>query len=48
MAGEPTILPEGEFDALLMWHETGDLVGVATLGNCKQAPESRDAAVSAD
>lgn len=32
MAGEPTILPEGEFDALLLWQEAGDLVGVATSG----------------
>jgi hypothetical protein len=36
VAGEPAILTEGEFDALL-WQEAGDLVGVATLGSCKGA-----------
>ncbi len=29
--GEPAILTEGEFDALLLWQEAGDLVGIATL-----------------
>ena len=27
---------EGEFDTLLLWQETGDLVGVATLGSCNR------------
>jgi DNA primase len=32
--GDLAILVEGEFDALLLWQEAGDLVGVATLGGC--------------
>jgi DNA primase len=32
--GQPALLAEGEFDALLLWQEAGDLVGVATLGGC--------------
>jgi DNA primase len=35
--GEPAILAEGEFDALLLWQEVGDLVGVATLGSCSKS-----------
>jgi hypothetical protein len=31
--GEPAILAEGEFDAMLLWQEAGNLVGVATLGS---------------
>ena len=34
--GEPAILTEGDFDALLLWQEVGDLVGVATLGSCNR------------
>jgi hypothetical protein len=34
--GEPAILTEDEFDALLLWQEAGDLVGVATLGSCNR------------
>jgi len=34
--GEAAILTEGEFDALLLWQEAGDLVGVATLGSCNR------------
>jgi hypothetical protein len=34
--GEPAMLVEGEFDALLLWQEAGDLVGVATLGSCSK------------
>ena len=34
--GEPAILAEGEVDALLLWQEVGDLVGVATLGSCNK------------
>ena len=30
------VLTEGEFDALLLWQEAGDLVGVATLGSASQ------------
>src|SRR5207245_8238945 len=36
VAGEPAILTEGEFDALLVWQEVGDLIGVATLGSCSR------------
>jgi DNA primase len=36
VAGEPAILPEGEFDAMLLWQEAGDLVGTATLGSCSK------------
>ena len=36
VVGEPAILAEGEFDALLVWQEAGDLVGVATLGSCNR------------
>lgn len=36
LAGEAAILPEGEFDALLLWQEVGDLIGVATLGSCNR------------
>src|SRR5262252_3350992 len=32
--GEPAILVEGEFDAMLLWQEAGDLVGITTLGSC--------------
>ena len=39
--GEPTILAEGEFDALLLWQEVGDLVGVATLGSCNRCVSAR-------
>ena len=28
---EPATLTEGEFDAVLLWQEAGNLVGVATL-----------------
>src|SRR5919202_2234848 len=36
VVGEPAILAEGEFDALLLWQEGGDLVGIATLGSCNR------------
>ena len=39
--GEPAILVEGEFDALLLWQEVGDLVGVATLGSCNRGLSAR-------
>jgi len=39
--GEPAILAEGEFDALLRWQEVGDLVGVATLGSCTRGLSAR-------
>jgi hypothetical protein len=32
--GESAILAEGEFDAMLLWQEASDLVGVARLGSC--------------
>jgi len=35
-AGKPAVLAEGEFDALLLWQEAGDLVGVATLGSASK------------
>lgn len=35
------VLVEGEFDALLLWQEAGDLVGVATLGSCSKALTAR-------
>jgi DNA primase len=34
--GAPAILTEGEFDALLLWQEAGDLIGVTTLGSCSK------------
>jgi hypothetical protein len=34
VVGEPAILAEGEFDAMLLWQEAGDLIGMATLGCC--------------
>jgi DNA primase len=34
--GEPAILAEGEFDAMLLWQEVGDLIGIATLGSCNR------------
>ena len=39
--GEPAILAEGEFDALLLLQEAGDLVGVATLGSCNRGLSAR-------
>ena len=39
--GEPAILAEGEFDALLLWRDVGDLVGVATLGSCNRGLSGR-------
>jgi len=33
---KPAVLAEGEFDALLLWQEAGDLVGVATLGSASK------------
>jgi hypothetical protein len=30
--GEPATLAEGEFDAMLLWQEVGDLVGMAATG----------------
>ena len=39
--GEPAILAEGEFDAMLLWQEAGDLVGVATLGSCNRGFSAR-------
>ena len=39
--GEPAILAEGEFDAMLLWQEVGDLVGVATLGSCNRGLSAR-------
>ena len=41
MPGEPAILAEGEFDAVLLWQEIGDLVGVATLGSCNRGLSAR-------
>jgi hypothetical protein len=39
--GEPAILTEGEFDAMLLWQEVGDLLGVATLGSCNRGVSAR-------
>jgi hypothetical protein len=39
--GEPAILAEGEFDAMLLWQEAGDLIGVATLGSCNRGLSTR-------
>jgi len=39
-AGRPTLLTEGEFDALLGWQEAGDLVNVATLGSSGTRPDA--------
>jgi DNA primase len=39
--GEPAILVEGEFDALLLRQEAGDLIGVATLGSCNRGLTTR-------
>ena len=36
MPGEPAILAEGEFHAMLLWQEAGDLLGIATLGSCNR------------
>jgi DNA primase len=41
VAGELAILTEGEFDALLLWQEAGDLVGVATLGSCSKGVSTK-------
>ena len=41
VTGEPAILAEGEFDALLVWQEAGDLVGVATLGSCNRGVSAK-------
>jgi len=35
-AGLPAVLVEGEFDAMLLYQEAGDLVGVATLGSASK------------
>jgi hypothetical protein len=34
--GEPAILAEGEFDAMLLWQAVGDLIGIAALGSCNR------------
>jgi hypothetical protein len=39
--GEPTILAEGEFDALLVWQEAGDMLGIATLGSYNRGLSTR-------
>ena len=39
--GEPAILTEREFDALLLWQEVGDLVGVATLRSCNRGVSAK-------
>ncbi len=41
VAGELAILTEGEFDALLLWQEVGDLLGVATLGSCSKGVSTK-------
>jgi hypothetical protein len=41
VVGEPAILAEGEFDAMLLWQEVGDLIGVATLGSCNRGVSAR-------
>ena len=38
---EQTSGTAGEFDALLLWQEAGDLVGVATLGSCSRGISAR-------
>jgi hypothetical protein len=38
---EPAILTEGKFDALLLWQEVGDLIGVATLGSCNRGVSAK-------
>jgi len=35
--GQPLLLAEGEFDAMLAWQELSDLVDVATLGGASKA-----------
>ncbi len=37
--GRPTLLVEGEFDALLGWQAVGDLINVATLGSATARPD---------
>lgn len=37
--GRPTLLLEGEFDALLGWQAVGDLINVATLGSATARPD---------
>jgi hypothetical protein len=39
--GEPAILAEGEFDAMLLWQEVDDMVGIATLGSCNRGLSAR-------
>jgi DNA primase len=39
--GLPTLLVEGEFDALLGWQEVGDVMNVATLGSASARPDTR-------
>lgn len=34
--GRPIVLVEGEFDAILLWQEAGDLADVATLGSASK------------
>jgi len=41
LAGRPTVLTEGEFDALLGHQELGAHVNVATLGSASDSPDSR-------
>jgi DNA primase len=40
-ADKPAILTEGEFDALLLWQEAGDLFGVAMLGSCNRGVSAK-------
>jgi DNA primase len=37
--GRPLVLPEGEFDALLLGQELGDLAAVVTLGSASARPD---------
>lgn len=37
--GRPTLLVEGEFDALLGWQLAGDIINVATVGSASDRPD---------
>ncbi len=38
-SSEVAVLTEGEFDAMLLWQEVGDLVGVGTMGSSTNTPD---------
>lgn len=37
--GKPLVIVEGEFDAMLLWQELGELAGVITLGSASIRPD---------